>query len=175
MKYNKMVKKSTHLIFEKPDRDDFRRFYEINSDPETNLYNPAGAMTYEKANKAFENILKHWVENNFGSWKICEINNPNFVIGFGGISYMKYGEETRLNLGYRFDKNYWGKGYATELAENAIDYAFSELQFNEIYALVRPKHSASIRVLEKCKMNLFDRLDDVPNDEKSLVYKIEKI
>lgn len=168
------MKKSENLIFGKPDINDFQRFYYINADPDTNLYNPAGAMNYERAKNAFENILKQWDINSFGSWKICEIQNPDFVIGFGGISYMKYGEETKLNLGYRFDKEYWGKGYATELAKSALSYAFTELNFNEVYALVRPKHTASIRVLEKCKMNLFDKLEDVPNDEKSLVYKIVK-
>lgn len=168
------MKEPENLMFEQPNESDFQRFYEINADPDTNLYNPAGAMNFENAKRAFEIILKHWDINNFGTWKICEINNPNFVIGFGGVSFLKYGNEIKLNLGYRFDKSYWGKGYATELAKSALYYAFNELNFNEVYALVRPKNSASIRVLEKCKMNLSDQLDDVPNQEKSLVYKIEK-
>jgi RimJ/RimL family protein N-acetyltransferase len=39
-------------------------------------------------------------------------------------------------LGYRFDKDFWGKGYATELAVMAIKFGFNELDKNEIYALV---------------------------------------
>lgn len=163
-----------NLIFEQPNENDFKRFFEINSAPENNLYNPNGPMDYDSAKTVYANTLKHWKVNNFGPWKISEIENPDFVIGFGGISYRKYGDETKLNLGYRIDKNYWGKGYATQLAKNAINYAFINLNFDEVYALVRPRNIASIKVLEKCKMKLFDTLADVPNEEKSLVFKIRK-
>jgi RimJ/RimL family protein N-acetyltransferase len=79
-----------------------------------------------------------------------------------------------LNLGYRFDKNYWGKGYATELSRYAIEFGLYELNKKEIFAIVRPTHIVSIKVLEKCNMKLFGELDDVPNEAHSLVYKIEK-
>lgn len=131
-------------------------------------------MSYENAKIIFRNILKHWEKEKFGLWKISESKNPNFVIGFGGISFRKYGEETKLNLGYRLDKYYWGNGYATELAQNAIDYAFTDLDFNEVFALVRPRNIASIKVLEKCNMKLFSSLADVPQEENSWVYKIFK-
>jgi len=39
-----MLRKSERLIFEKPTQRDFERYYEIHSDPETNLYNPYGPM-----------------------------------------------------------------------------------------------------------------------------------
>lgn len=166
------MKKTDNLVFERPAESDFNRFLEINSDPENNLYNPHGAMNFENARSTFDNILQHWEKNNFGVWKINEIGNPDFAIGFGGLSHRKYGDELKLNLGYRLDKNYWGKGYATQLAKSAIDYAFTGLKFDEVYALVRPNNLASIRVLEKCKMELFDSLADVPNEESSLIYRI---
>ena len=82
-----------------------------------------------------------------------------------------YGDERKLNVGYRFDKKYWGKGYATELAQSAIEFGLNK---NELFAIVRPMHLASIKVLEKCNMKLFGELNDVPNEEHSLIYKIEK-
>ena len=72
------------------------------------------------------------------------------------------------------DKINWGKGYATELAQYAIEFGLYQLNKNEIFAIVRPKHLASIKVLEKCKMILFDEINDFPNKENSLIYKIEK-
>jgi [ribosomal protein S5]-alanine N-acetyltransferase len=168
------VKSSSRLIFDKPVKGDFTRFYEINADPDTNLFNPAGAMDFETAEKTFNKMIEHWEEHGFGSWSIREKESPEFIIGFGGLSDRLYGNETKLNLGYRFDKRYWGKGYATELAQNAIEFGLNELNKNEIFAIVRPKHLASIKVLEKCKMKLFGELNDVPNKENSLIYKIEK-
>lgn len=168
------MKISNRLLFSKPAKDDFIRFYEIHSDPETNLFNPNGAMNFVTAEKAFAKMLDHWKENSFGTWSIREKENPGFIIGFGGLDYRLYGDVTKLNLGYRFDKEYWGKGYATELAKNAIEYGLNELNKIEIYAIVRPKHLSSIKVLEKCNMKLVDELNDVPKDENSLVYKICK-
>ena len=165
---------SNRLIFARPGAGDFKRFYEINSDPDTNLFNPKGAMNFETAQKAFNEMIDNWGKYCFSSWSIREKENPEFIIGFGGLGYRLYGDEIKLNLGYRFDKKYWGKGYATELAQNAIVFGFNELNVKEIFAIVRPKHLVSIKVLEKCTMKLFGELNDVENDENSLVYKIEK-
>lgn len=166
------MKKENLLHIKKPIEIDFERYFEINSNPENNLFNPAGAMSYEKAKRSFEIILEHWNENKFGVWAISEMHNPNYVIGFGGINYKHFNDEIKLNLGYRIDKEFWGRGYATELANSAIDFAFNELNINEIYALVRPTNLASIKVLEKCGLQFFDYLNDVPDKEYSLLYKI---
>lgn len=163
------MQQSDRLSFEAPDKTDFKRFYEIHSDPQTNLFNPKGPMNLEKAEVAFKEFLQHRSTHNFGSWTI-KLKNSETIIGFGGLSYRMYGDEQKLNLGYRFDKKYWGHGYATELAEYAINYGFHELRSDRIFALVRPKHAASIKILEKCNMQLFGTLDDVPGQEKSLVY-----
>ena len=166
------MKNSNRLIFCQPIEADFARFYEINADPETNLFNPNGAMNFETAEKAFGEMCTHWQKFGFGTWSIREKEKPEFIIGFGGLSDRFYGDEIKLNLGYRFDKRYWGRGYATELAQTAIDFGFNELNKIEIFAIVRPRHLASIHVLEKSRMQLFGELNDVPNEVNSLVFHI---
>ncbi|CAI9686604.1 GNAT family N-acetyltransferase [Elizabethkingia anophelis] len=161
------------LILTEPNQDDFGRYFNINADPQNNLYNPGGPMKYEAAISNFENIIRHWQEHKFGVWSIAEKKNPKNVIGFGGLNYKKYANHLRLNLGYRFDKDFWGKGYATELAIMAIKFGFNELDKNEIYALVRPSNLSSIRVLEKSGLELFSELNDVENEVNSLVFRIE--
>jgi ribosomal-protein-alanine N-acetyltransferase len=165
---------TTRLILARPVREDFKRFYEVNADPETNLFNPNGAMSFDTAEKVFNEMMMHWVENGFGTWSVKEKENPALIIGFGGLADRLYGNEMKLNLGYRFDKQYWGKGYATELATNAIKFGLNELNQDELFAIVRPKHMASIRVLEKCGMIIVGELDDVEGEENSLVYRISK-
>ena len=168
------MRSSGRLILHQPVKENFKRFYEINAAPGTNLFNPSGAMNFETAEKAFSNMIDHCQENGFGTWSIKEKETPAFIIGFRGVSNRFYGDELKLNVGYRFDKKYWGKGYATELAESAIEFGLNELNKNELFAIVRPMHLASIKMLEKCKMKLFGELNDVPDEEHSLIYKIEK-
>lgn len=161
------------LILTAPNQDDFDRYFNINADPQNNLYNPSGPMKYEAARKNFENIIRHWQEYKFGVWSIAEKKTPKYIIGFGGLNYKQYANHLRLNLGYRFDKDFWGKGYATELAVKAIEFGLNELGKNEIYALVRPSNLSSIRVLEKSGLELFGELNDVENEVNSLVFRIE--
>lgn len=165
---------SNRLLLTEPQPQDFTRFYEIHSDPETNLFNPNGPMSFETATKAFTKMTEHWALHGFGSWSIREKENPSLIIGFGGLDYRLYVNEMKLNLGYRFDKNFWGKGYATELAQKAIEVGFTELHKKEIFAIVRPAHLVSIKVLEKCGMQLNGELNDVEHAPNSLVYKIEQ-
>ncbi len=162
-----------NLVVARPLQEDFGRFLEIYSDPQTNLFNPKGPMNANIARIVFSHLLDHWKEKGFGVWKITEKNNPSYIIGFGGLSYRLYVDEIKLNLGYRLDKSFWGKGYATALSLRAIHYGLKELKLKEIFALVRPNHVASIKVLEKSGMRLAGELADVENDRNSLVYQIE--
>ena len=104
--------RTKRLILDKPTESDFNRFYEIQSDPQTNLFNPAGPMDLAKAKKVFEEMINQWKGPGYSAWIIREIDNPDQVIGVGGLSDRLYGEEVKLNLGYRFDAKSWGKGYA---------------------------------------------------------------
>nr|WP_315031801.1 GNAT family N-acetyltransferase [uncultured Chryseobacterium sp.] len=162
------------LILRKPVKEDFKIFFEINHDPETNIHNPSGPMSFEKAESTFTRMLDHWETYHFGSWAIVEKESPENIIGFGGLSYRFYGEKEKLNLGYRFASQAWGKGYATEFTKKAIDLGFNEHRQGEIFALVRPSNLASVKVLEKAGMIKIGTLNDVPGQPESLVYRIQK-
>ncbi|MET0244897.1 MAG: GNAT family N-acetyltransferase [Flavitalea sp.] len=161
--------RAKRLILSQPVDADFQRYFEIYSDPETNLFNPMGPMDLSTARIVYRDLGTHWETHAFGLWAIREEGGKD-IIGFGGLSYRFYGKDVRLNLGYRFDVNNWGKGFATELSEFAIAYAFDVLGFQEVYALVRPEHAASIRVLQKAGMRMIGTLGDVKGKEESLVF-----
>lgn len=162
-----------NLILRRPEKEDFERFFEINKDPQTNLYNPGGPMTFAKAENTFKRMMDHWEQYNFGSWTIIAKENRD-IIGFGGLSYKMYGEEEKLNLGYRFAVEAWGKGYATEFTKKAISLGFNNIGKEEIFGIVRPDNIASVKVLEKAGMTPIGTLNDVPGQPESLVYRIQK-
>lgn len=162
------------LILRKPEKEDFKRFFEINNDPETNKHNPSGPMNLEKAESTFAKMLEHWKKHHFGSWAIVEKDNPENIIGFGGLSYKLYGAEEKLNIGYRFAPGAWGNGYATEFTKKAIDFGLNDSNKEEIFGVVRPDNVASVKVLEKAGMAPVGTLDDVPGQPESLVYRIQK-
>lgn len=168
---------TARLILKNPSEADIASLFAIYGDPRTNTFNPAGPYpNIEKAQMVMADWLEHWHKHGFGGWTICipsvMAGQVDKVIGFGGISYMNYGDEQRANLGYRFAVEAWGKGYATEFGAFALAHAFQVWHLPEVYGLVRPNHHASIRVLEKIGMTLSGELDDVVGEAASLVYKV---
>ena len=87
----------------------------------------------------------------------------------------KYLEKDTLNLGFRLEPAAWGLGYASELGLELLRHAFDELNLTEMFALVRPANSASIRVLEKIGMHRIGALDDVTGQPQSLLYRASPI
>lgn len=170
-----MMTTTTQLILRPAKADDLARLFAIYGDPETNQFNPAGPLAdIHQAETLLEGWLEHWNANGYGQWAIATREAPEHIIGFGGIALYNYLDVERLNLGYRFDTAAWGKGYATELGNAALTFAFDELNAEQVFALVRPSHLASIGVLEKIGMQRIDVLDDVPGQSQSLVFKASR-
>lgn len=170
-----MHRTTSRLILRPPHRDDLASVFAIHSDPATNQYNPAGPLTdISQAASMLDGWLSHWKDRGYGQWAIASREAPDSIIGFGGLSMRMYLDVERLNLGYRFAANSWGKGFATELSIAALEYGFDELGVQQIYAVVRPAHLASIRVLEKIGMQRVDPIDDVPGQAFSLVFQASR-
>ncbi|WP_435262274.1 GNAT family N-acetyltransferase [Tenacibaculum sp. nBUS_03] len=66
-----------------------------------------------------------------------------------GIAGFLTNEEDDKELGYRFRKQFWGRGYATEIAKKMIDYSFNALKFEKITADVWIENIASNKILAK--------------------------
>lgn len=166
---------SPRLLMRKPEPGDVDRLFEIFGDPATNTFNPAGP--YKERSKAEASIARwqeHWSKHGFGDWAVCLKSAPARVIGFGGLSYAMFGEVERVNLGYRFATEVWGKGIASEFADAAVLAGFQLLKVAHIHAKVRENHLASRRVLEKAGLRQTGLLDDVTGAAPSVVYEIRR-
>ena len=70
----------------------------------------------------------------------------------GGIGLRSEEEQQRAELGYWIGAPYWGNGYATEAARAVVDYGFTTLKLNRIYASHFQGNQVSGRVLIKIGM-----------------------
>lgn len=73
------------------------------------------------------------------------------TIGSSGLTRFE-GEMTSAELGYVLHREFWGRGYATEIARELLRYGFQELGFKRIHAYSFQGNEASRRVLEKVGM-----------------------
>ncbi|WP_203247143.1 GNAT family N-acetyltransferase [Sporosarcina beigongshangi] len=77
--------------------------------------------------------------------------NTAVMIGSGEINIRDI-VNREGEIGYIFHPDYWGQGYATEVAHLLINFGFQELNLHRIYATCDPRNSASVKVLEKVGM-----------------------
>ena len=89
-----------------------------------------------------------------GPWAVIE--KPSLeVIGYCGLFFLPdVCGQPETEIGYRFTRQYWGHGYATEATRAVLDYALNNLGITRLIALIDPGNLASIRVAEKIGMIL---------------------
>jgi len=141
---------------------DVNGIFNMDSDPQVHQYlggNPINTIQQAKAVIKF--IRQQYVDNGVGRLAIIEKETNNFV-GWGGfklITDLTNGHKDYYDLGYRFQKKYWGNGYATESSKATVEYGFNELKLPIIYAIVDVNNLQSQKVLKKCgflEKGLFD-------------------
>lgn len=126
---------------------DVDRLYEIYSDPETKQYiEDLYANKEDEIKYTEEYIANQYRFFEYGLWIVVDKSN-NKIIGRAGLFNRE--NQDLIELGFVFDKNYWGKGYASEVLTAVIDYARSELSVTSMCAHVHKDNVRSKKLLEK--------------------------
>ena len=81
-------------------------------------------------------------------------------------------EKDEIEIIYIFKTSAWGKGYATEIGQAIIGYAFEEMKLERLIALIEPENEGSERVALKIGMK-FEKEVIRPGGAKRKVYVIE--
>ena len=122
----------------------------LNSDAENMRYFPR-TYTSEESHASFQRFRELLDSNPFGLWAAEEKSSGAFMgfVGLAhqdlpGVSFMPCNE-----IGWRLDKNYWGKGYATEAAKTVLEFGLKELNLPIIYSYTALQNLPSINVMRK--------------------------
>jgi [ribosomal protein S5]-alanine N-acetyltransferase len=141
--------------------------YELNLDPDVTRYTGDPIKDVHHAEQVLEQvILPQYALYNHGRWAV-HIKPELEFIGWCGLKTRP--ERNEIDLGYRFMKTVWGKGYATEAAYACIKYGFEKLKLDRIVGRAMPQNTASIRVLEKCDMQYIG--EEVVDDHPAKTYE----
>ena len=125
----------------------------LNLDPENLKYFPR-TYSAEESRASFLRIRDLLNENSLGLWAAEEKSSGEFMGFVGlmqhnipGIAFMPCCE-----IGWRLDRKYWGKGYATEAATVVLGYGLNELKLEEIFSFTAKGNLPSINVMRKIGM-----------------------
>jgi ribosomal-protein-alanine N-acetyltransferase len=94
-----------------------------------------------------ENIAFYKTNPHRGRWAADDKESGVFVGSFAIIPIPSMPE--KIQLGYSFPPENWGKGYATELTRAGLKYFFKTDILNEIYGVTEEPNIVSQKVLQK--------------------------
>jgi RimJ/RimL family protein N-acetyltransferase len=125
--------------------EDLDSYAEMVADEEVMRYldNPMNRM---EAWRNMAMMIGHWHLRGYGMWAVEERQSGAFI---GRIGCWYPEGWPGFEVGWMLRRAYWGRGFATEAARAALNYAFSELQRPHVISLIHPENTASIRVAER--------------------------
>lgn len=172
--------KTTRLLLRQWKTKDFKKFAQMNSDPDVMAYYP-NIMNESESNAMAEKIQNLIAERGWGFWAVEVLSNSGFI-GFVGLHkpHYKLPITPCIEIGWRLSKECWGKGYATEAGQESLKFAFERLNLKEVYSFASVGNLKSRAVMERLNMintkSNFNHpmiLDGNPLKEHVL-YKIDK-
>lgn len=130
---------------------DANLIYELNLDPDVTRYTHDPVKDLAHASEILQNvIIPQYALYNHGRWAV-HIKPTLEFLGWCGLKYRA--DLNEIDLGYRFRKESWRKGYATEAAYASIRYGFEKIALQRIVGRAELDNIASWKVLEKCGMS----------------------
>jgi RimJ/RimL family protein N-acetyltransferase len=135
---------------------DAEELYTLNLDPEVLKY--TGDVPFESL-QAAKDFLTHYDQlEKYGIGRLAVIDKSTLkFIGWCGLKYSADKEE--YDIGFRFLREYWNKGFATETAQTCLDFGFKNLGIESIVGRAMKANTASIKVLEKIGMTFKESFD----------------
>lgn len=120
----------------------------IYSDPEATQFVPGGIRDRAGTRQRVTELIDHQDRHGVSKWAVT-LTQSGRLIGDCGLQFLP--DQTDLELGFHFARQYWGHGYATEAARACLTWALDN-RTERILAIVDPKHVSSQRVLTKIGM-----------------------
>lgn len=135
--------------------DDRSALSAILQDPEA-MWAYEGAFSDEQVGEWLRRNLDRYRVDGFGLWAV-ELKETREVIGQCGLTLQDIMGQAVVEVGYLFNRAYWGLGYATEAASASRDYAFRELGVDRVFSQVRDTNLASMNVAIRMGMTVRGR------------------
>jgi len=140
------------LILREMVESDVDGFFELDSDPEVHRFlGNHTVKSKEECTAVIKYVRQQYVDFGIGRWAVIEKQSGSFI-GWAGIKFVTEevnGHKNYYDLGYRFIRKYWGKGFATESALASFNYATEVLSLIQLYAATHKQNFASQKVLTK--------------------------
>jgi [ribosomal protein S5]-alanine N-acetyltransferase len=148
-----MILETHRLTLQPFTLEDLDTLVELHANPEVNRhFSPTGAWSKEITKDKLERFIAHQQTHGYSKMKVL-LKDGTFI---GRAGFLIYPETGETELGYCFKREYWYKGYATEVSQALVPWIFDTTALNHIIAFAAVENLASRNVLEKIGMTFTD-------------------
>ena len=124
----------------------------MNADPEVMRFFPQ-KLNFEESAELLKRIMAHHQQNGYALFAL-HLTESDVFVGWCGLMVVPFEAHftPAVEIGWRLNKIFWGKGLATEAAEAVLRLGFVELGLSEIVSFTAELNQPSIRVMQKIGM-----------------------
>ncbi len=147
--------RTNRLILRQWQTSDFASYAEMNADPKVMRYFP-NTLTEARSDEQALRIQTLIKDRGYGFWALESLASGDFL-GFVGLNYCDaesgIPNAPLIEIGWRLAYQHWGKGYATEAAKRALQFAFDDLREPAVYAFTSLLNTPSQQVMTRIGMS----------------------
>ena len=144
------VLETSRLILRPPQFEDFERWAEFAADPEAQRF-LGGVQPRSIAWRSMMTMAGSWALTGVAMFSVIEKASGRWV---GRLGPWQPEGWPGTEVGWSLHPDAWGRGYASEGAAAAIDYAFEVLGWSEVIHCIDPQNLPSQRVAERLGSHL---------------------
>lgn len=144
---SKPILETERLLLREISHDDCDELLQIWGDAEAMRLFPK-TLNRQEMTEWIDRNLKRYENFGHGVWAVILKDSQQFV-GDCGLVVQEVDGVEELEVGYHFNPNFWGRGFATEAARGCMDYAFGQLNVRRVISMIRPENLPSRQVAER--------------------------
>ncbi len=140
------IMETDRLIIRNFYSDDWKDLHEYLSNETVVYYEPYDVFSEEACKQEAVNRSR-----NTAFWAVCLKENEKLI---GNLYFEQQEPEEFLTweIGYVFNPEFYGKGYATEACKRILKFGFEQAGAHRIIGRCNPENSASWRLMERLSM-----------------------
>jgi ribosomal-protein-alanine N-acetyltransferase len=157
-------------------------FAALNADPLVMAHFPS-PLSREESDAFVDRIDSGLEQRGWGLWAV-EVPGTAAFVGFVGLNPATFGAPftPAVEVGWRLAHEHWGRGYATEGAQAALDFGFETLALDEIVSFTTHGNTRSRDVMDRLGMH-HDPVDDFDNPNvaagdplrRHVLYRLDRV
>jgi len=161
------------LILRQWRKDDLEPFAKLNADERVREFF-LSTLSHKESYSLIEDFSSLIAKNGWGFWAVSCKKNDEFV-GMIGLAEVTFSAPftPAVEIIWELAYEHWRKGYATEGARAAIDFAFSKLELDEVVAFAKIGNQRSRKVMERIGMT-YDPSDDFDHPKLPLNHPLRR-